>query len=229
MKLKGIIILLIVIITILLAAVAGMAGFLFGSGALDRLFVKATATPTPTVTAQVPTATPTLDKILKNTYINEKYKYQFNYPDEAKIEEAEKVSFSLSPEEVAAGETFDSVYAKYTGKICITVSYKWGYINITPKENSSFEHVICGRTSRAYEGENKTEKIVIEGVEYTAEGYEEKGPGETLTYHNETFVVKLDNGMRIEYGAAPSASAKYGDYLAMKADLIKIIQSLKKL
>ena len=57
-------------------------------------------------------------------------------------------------------------------------------------------------------------------------GYEEIGPGETLAYHNETLVVTLADGTRIEYGAAPDGAATYEDYLETTRDvLLRIVSS----
>jgi len=226
---SGLVVTLVIIIAVLLAILAGILGFMFGAGGI-KLFATPTPTPTQTPTpTSTATVTPTPDKILKNTYTNEKYKYQFNYPDGATITEATEKDISLSPEEVAAGKTFAGVFAELTGKVCISLSYLNGYITITPKENAAFEHVLCGRTGRAYDGPDKSESLTIMDKVYTAKGFEEQGPGETLNFHNETLVVKLDDGTRIEYGAGQSETATWSDYLLQKPDLLKIVQSYKSL
>lgn len=163
------------------------------------------------------------------TYKNSVYGYEIKLPLEATITEARKEDFSLSPEEVAEGLTFDDVYNKYTGKVCVSIDYKLGYIQISAPPNNEFQHVICGRTGAAYETQKKTENVTIEGAVYVASGFEEKGPGETLMYHNETLRVLLDDNTKIEYGAKPDEAKTYADYLEIKPDLLKIVESFKKI
>lgn len=160
-----------------------------------------------------------------NTYVNDKYGYEFKYPKEAVVKEADISVFSLSPEEKDQGLTIDSIYNTYTGKICVNLEYKYGYVTISAPENAGFKHVICGRTGFAYELTKKTDALTIDSKAYTAEGSEEKGPANTLNYHNETLVVTLDDGTRIEYGAKPDATATYDDYLKMKEEILAIVES----
>ena len=193
-----------------------------------------TSTPTSSLTPELtPGLTVTLVPADEDeswlTYINDIYNYQFKYPSGSSIEEALKKAFSLSPDEVSAGITFQEKYDKYTGKICVSLNYKLGYVQISAAVNSGFAHVVCGRTGRAYEGPDKSEVLTIGGKSYTAKGFEEKGPGETLDFHNETLVVTLDDGTRIEYGSRPDASATYADYLSLRSDILKIVESFKKI
>lgn len=161
------------------------------------------------------------------TYINDVYGYEFNYPSEAEIIEADISSFGLSPEEVAQGLTFEDIYNEYTGKICVTIDYKLGYINISVPEN---KYVLCGRSGvGAYEVEEIEEEIIIEGQAYTAKGIEVKGPGETLAYHNEFLRIALEDGTKIEYGSRYDEEALYDDYLKIKDELIKIVESYRKI
>ena len=162
-------------------------------------------------------------------YLNDVYGYKFRYPEEARVEEVEKAAFSLSPEEVSAGMTFDEKYEKYTGKICLTIFYQLGYIQISAPPNAEFAQVICGRTGLAYEGEDRSERVRIDDKVYTATGFEEKGPGETLNFHNETLVVTLDDGTRIEYGSRPDEAKTFADYLEMKEEIIKVVESYRKI
>jgi len=104
-----------------------------------------------------------------------------------------------------------------------------GYINISAPENKDFAHVICGRTGVAYPTTSKSETLTIDGKKYTAKGYEEKGPGETLNYHNETLAVTLDNETRMEYGAAPDETKTFTDYLTIRKDLLKIVESFERI
>lgn len=162
-------------------------------------------------------------------YKNEIYGYEFRYPKGAHVREAKKEEFRLSPEEANAGITIEDVYNKYTGKICISIIYDLGYIYISAPSNKGNKYVLCGRTGRAYEGPSKTEEITIEGRKWIAKGFEEQGPGETLNYHNETLAITLNDGTRIEYGSRPVKTATFADYLKMKGEIIKIIESFKRI
>lgn len=189
--------------------------------------ITATLTPTTMITLS-PTPTPDPYEGWL-TYKNEVYNYELKYPSGVTIQEVEKDAFSLSPDEVSAGMSFEDKFNKYTGKICVTLSYKLGYVQISAPANKNMAHVICGRTGRAYEGEDKSEELVIDAKTYSAKGFEEKGPGETLNFHNETLVVNLDDGTRIEYGSRPDETYTFADYLAMREEIIKIVESYRKI
>lgn len=66
---------------------------------------------------------------------------------------------------------------------------------------------------------------MIDGNSYVASGFEEQGPGETLNYHNETLVLTLTDGTRIEYGSRPDETATFADYQAMRGEIIGIVES----
>lgn len=195
--------------------------------------VTPTVQPSPTAEGETPEtpATPEAEDEYAGwlTYTNDVYMYEFRYPPGAEITEAPLEAFGLPTEEFEAGVTFEDVYDLYTGKICVTVSYELGYVNISAPPNEGFRYVICGRTSRAYEGPDREEALLIDGGTYTASGFEEQGPGETLNYHNETLALTLEDGTRIEYGAAPSDTATFEDYLLIRDDLLKMVQSYRKL
>jgi len=165
------------------------------------------------------------------TYANDLYKYQFKYPSNATVEEAKKDMFGLSQEDADAGLSFDDVFEKYTGKICLNISYsKLGYITISAPENKEFAHVTCGRTGiGSCETANKTEQVTVDGKTYTANGMEQKCGGDLLIMHNETFVVTLDDGTRIEYGSTADPDFTYQDYLNAKKDMLGIIESYEKI
>jgi len=191
-------------------------------------FTPTTPTPTPSPEPDTtPDETDPYDGWL--TYISEKYDYRIRYPPGGTVSEAEKVAFSMSPEEHDLGVTFDDLYSEYTGEICVSISYKLGYVNISAPINKEKGYVLCGRTGVAYETESISESLTIEGNVYTATGIEERGPGEQLMYHNETLGVELDDGTGIEYGAAPDEVKTYADYLEIKPDLTKIVESYKAL
>ena len=219
----------------LTALIVGGGIFWWQKRSFEKLKQELVATKTPILPSPIsPTPTPPLPTPTPDPYANwlvyknEVYNYEFRYPPQAVISEVDKDAFGLSPEEAEAGITFEDKYNKYTGKICITVSYKLGYVQISAPVNKNFAHVLCGRTGRAYEGPEREEELVIEGKKYKAKGFEEKGPGETLNFHNETLVVVLDDGTRIEYGSKPDSSATFADYQSMRKEIVKIVESFKK-
>jgi hypothetical protein len=189
------------------------------------------ATPNPQVPATLE-ATPTseLEDEYEGwlTYTNDVYGYEIRYPPGANIREW--APSHMSPEEADQGVTWEELLGLYTAKICVEVDYDLGYVLFSaPANNGGFRYVNCGRTSRAFEGPSREETLLIEGKTYTAGGFEEQGPGETIEYHNETLNVTLDDGTRIEYGAMPVGTATFDDYLLMRDDLLKIVQSYRKL
>ncbi|MCL5256632.1 MAG: hypothetical protein M1319_02415 [Chloroflexi bacterium] len=159
------------------------------------------------------------------TYVNDVYGYEFRYPEGAMITEAPKDAFTVPAEEADEGVTIDEAYAKWTGKICVKLEYEFVYIIISAPANEGFGYVTCGRTGMAYEGPDREDSLVIDGKPLIAKGFEEQGPGDTLNFHDETLVVVLDDGTRIEYGSTPSVTATYDDYLKLKPELLTIVQS----
>lgn len=186
-------------------------------------------TPVPTISPATPaTPAPTADPYHSwLIYTNDVYEYQFHYPPGATINEVDQSAFSLSPDEVSAGVTFEDKFREYTGKVCITITHNLSYVQISAPPNEGFAHVICGRTGRAYEGPDRSEALTIDGRSYTATGFEEQGPGETFDYHNETLVVTLTDGTRIEYGSRPDETTTFADYQAMREEIIRIVESYK--
>jgi len=161
------------------------------------------------------------------TYINDIYSYEFYYPERAEISEADRSSFGIPTEDYEKGITFDDVYNKYTGKICITIRYKSGYITISAPENIFVE---CGRTGvgSEYEVTELEEKLVIDGKDCIARGVELQSGGETLDRHQEFLRLRMEDGTAIEYGSISDDVATYEDYLEVKETLIKIIESYRK-
>ena len=139
-----------------------------------------------------------------NTYVNDIYGYEFKYPADAEIVEAQKSGF---------------------GVVCITINCKLGYITIAVPEND----VECGRSGvgNEYEIKDIKEEFTIEGKKYIAKGWELVGKGETLKFHQEFLRLTLDNGIRIEYGSRDDDKAIFEDYLKDKKVLKKIIESIK--
>jgi hypothetical protein len=164
-------------------------------------------------------------------YINEDIGYQFEYPALATIMEFEVMGFPTDelPEGMDSEEYVAQLQEQYGNSLCVQVGYSLGYISISAPANEGFRYVICGRTGVGV-GEiiDKVEQVYIDGRIYESNGFEFIGDGETLDNHNETFVILLDDGTRIEYGAGPASDATYEDYLMKtKEVLLQILASFE--
>jgi hypothetical protein len=177
-----------------------------------------TATETPTQEVVIPpTATPTEDPYAGwLTYVSAMYGYQISYPPNASISFAGVSGFD--PNEVPAGmdpgDYLTQLQQTYGDELCVTIMYSLGYISISPPENEDFHYALCGRTGVGVGTMvDKTENVLIGNQSYTAEGFEWLGGGETLDLHNETMVLHLPDGTRIEYSSTADSSATFQDYL----------------
>jgi len=163
------------------------------------------------------------------TYINEDYGYQFRHPAQASIQESGVMGFPT--EELPQGMSIDDYIAQleeqYGERLCVSLQFSSGYISISPPENESFKYAICGRTGVGV-GEliNKSEDVFVAGGFYQADGFEFIGEGETTPDHNETFIIRLPDGTRIEYGARPVEGVTYDEYLTeSKLTLLQILST----
>jgi hypothetical protein len=163
------------------------------------------------------------------TYTNEDYSYQFRYPAEAEIHEAGVMGFPTEelPEGMSIDEYTAQLEEQYGERLCVSIGFSSGYIHISPPENESFKYAICGRTGvGAGELIDKTEQVFVAGGMATANGFEFISDNDTLPYHNETLVINLLDGTRIEYGARPTEGATYEDYLTeAKMVLLQILST----
>jgi hypothetical protein len=166
-------------------------------------------------------------------YTNEDYGYRLKVPPSAQITEFGAVSFS--PDERPKGMTDEEYMARlqeqYGDGLCVYIEYGLGYMFISAPPNQGypgFRHTPCGLTGLgAGKIVQKTQEVTIAGQIYTARGFEWIGtlapcspPRETLDCHNETFVVVLEDGTRIEYGARSEPTASYQDYLVKGRDML---------
>lgn len=173
-----------------------------------------------------------------NTYENSRHGYIFQYPPTAELEEIGPQGFQADENGLPIGGLPEGVtldtYLAYLEKtfgnnLCVGIKYSLGYIYISAPENVVARYAICDRTGVGVaEIIPKEEQITIAGMTLTASGMEVKGEGEMLAMHNETMVVNLPNGTRIEYGAVPRQDATYEDYLMKsKGMILQILETFE--
>jgi hypothetical protein len=190
------------------------------------------STGVPTTEPEVPTEAPTAIPTEVPTtepedptagwllYTNSYFGYQFYYPPEATVHESGVDGYPTDelPEGKTPSEYMAELQALYGDTLCISVQYGSGYVNFSAPANEGFRYALCGRTGVGVGTmTDKNDTIVIGGNSYTASGFEfmgEEVPCDMLPCHNETLVLQLPSGMRIEYGAAPVEGVTYADYLA---------------
>jgi putative hemolysin len=190
----------------------------------------------PAPNAEQPSPSPTVEPVTQpaipegwQTFTNQRYGYQISYPPEAVVEWSGVMG--VPTDEIPQGMTVDQYYAQLestlSDNICVIIKYSLGYINILPNWKENVKYNPCGRTGvGAGEMVDKSEQITVNGQAYTAEGFEWLGGGDMLDQHNETMIVILDDGTRIEYGASPHSDASYQDYqTGTKNVLISIINT----
>jgi putative hemolysin len=154
------------------------------------------------------------------TYVNADFGYQLRLPPNATVSESGITGFPSDelPEGMSADEYMAQLQAQHSSRLCVQIQYGLGYINIAAPSELYPAYFICGRTGvGAGELLEKTEGVVVGGQIYTAHGFEfvssAVGAGESLLDHDETMVVELADGTRIEYGSLPVAGATYQDYV----------------
>lgn len=149
----------------------------------------------------------------RNVFVNDVYKYEFKYPREATVNEARQQDFGLPAN---SRLSFEEAYKKYTGKICVNVSYKSGGVNISVPANKDYQYVICGRTGIGSDVKiiPGMEKIKIDGTEYELNFQTLVGKGEESIYG----YVVLDDGTQMNFYGSPD----------MKEELQAILESYRK-
>jgi hypothetical protein len=164
-----------------------------------------------------------------STYVNEFYGYQFRYPNGSTITERGPDGFPSEelPEGLTTDEYLEQLTEKYSNQLCVGIHYSHGYIYILAPVDTASQYTICGRSGvGAGELIDKSEEVYIDGGMVTAEGFEFIAEGDNLTYHDETLVLTLTDGTRVEFGARPLDAATYEDYLLeTKLTLLKILST----
>lgn len=175
----------------------------------------------------------TVNEIGWLTFTNDSYGYQINYPPDAQVEWSGITGYPTDemPQGMDPGQYMEQLEQQYGEQLCVTIIYSLGYIHILPDWENSVKYNVCGRTGvGAGEMLDKSEVLTIDGETYTVDGFEWLGGGENLSMHNETMVVILNNGTRIEYGARPVEDASFEDYLLnTRPTLLTMVQSFSSL
>jgi hypothetical protein len=167
------------------------------------------------------------------TFANETFGYQLQVPPTATI--AQLGAVALPPDELTVGITEEELMAqlqqRYGDQLCVHIEYGLGYVYISAPVNDGFRYSPCGRTGvGAGAVSPKSEDIAIDSRIYAAKGFEFVGDvtpcgpaADTLDCHNETLVIVLDDGTRIEYGARPDPTGTYEDYLMKGKEAVRYI------
>jgi hypothetical protein len=178
-----------------------------------------------------PAATGQPDKGMVD-YFNADYGYQLRVPPAASIIPIGVQGFPSAdlPAGMNPTDYLAQLSEQYPEGLCLQIHYRSGYIYISAAANREYRYAICGRTGvGAGEMIPKREELQVAGGLYIAEGFEylalqEMGGG--LVDHNETMVLMLSDGTRIEYGARPDAAVTYAHYLAeVRPALLQIVAS----
>jgi hypothetical protein len=166
-------------------------------------------------------------------FVNNRYGYQIKHPLEASISLYGPNSFSGDelPEGMSSPEYLDQLSKTYTDRLCVGIEYSLGWIYISAPPNQEHFYTPCGPTGvGAGEIVNKIENVYVGDQLYQANGMEIKlkvddgtggvNMGETLDMHYEFFMVDLEDGTRITFGAAPRDDATYDDYVMKTKEML---------
>jgi hypothetical protein len=123
----------------------------------------------------------------------------------------------------------------------VQIEYSLGWIYISAPENNGARYNPCGPTGIG-SGEviPLKESVYIGDRLYHANGQEVKLDvmdangnlvrGETLDLHYEMFMVELEDGTRIRWGASPEGDATYEDYrMKTREMLLQILATYQDL
>jgi len=145
-------------------------------------------------------------------YVNDRYGYTFQYDGDADVIETGVAFFDLSelPEGMSETEYRYELYARYGPNLCVRLELGDGYILFDPPENHSANYTFCRRIGATTATVTKrVEAVTIEDVQYLAEGDEFEV---TDGRHNESLIIYLPSGVRIEFGGYASDDAGFEVY-----------------
>lgn len=190
--------------------------------------------PTPTLTSiATPTATATPSLIPTSAtvagwliYDNDFFGYSFSYPPEARISTQGVTGFPTEelPEDMTADEYRQQLEQIYPHDICVSVRYRSGFVTIKPSEEAGGRYgAPCGITGiGVYDGTAITETIMLDGRPTIITGSQLREVDETAAWAAEYFIIRLDDGTRIDVG---SFRGTQEEYLEIKGTLLQIVSS----
>ncbi|MBN1264962.1 MAG: hypothetical protein JXA25_05670 [Anaerolineales bacterium] len=164
---------------------------------------------------------------------NELFGYQIKAPQDAEVNWIGPQGFDPAevPEGVSLDEYFSMLEEQYGTWLCLEIKYSLGSVLIGAPMDDGGRYATCARTGVGVgELTDKEEWVSVDDGMVQAEGFEFYAGAETLESHNETMTVRLENGMRIQYGAAPRTDATYEDYLMKTREiLLQIVSSYQSI
>jgi hypothetical protein len=131
-------------------------------------------------------------------YRNTLLSYELSYPPKATLLTAGVTGFPA--EELPPDMTPDEYLAKlrriYSGDLCITIQYRFGFIAIEAPQDQGGKYTgPCGVTGVGdYDVIEKTEKVNVGGQSYSATGYEVHQSDTSATFRSEFFKLQLKDG-----------------------------------
>ncbi len=159
-------------------------------------------------------------------FVNDRYGYQIKYPMDATISLFGPATFPAEdlPDDLTTDQYMDSLLKEYSDRLCVSIKYSLGWVNISAPPNQEKYMNPCGPTGVGSGVVIPMIQSVYVGDQlYQADGHEiklhvddgEGGilTGETLDLHYEMHMIKLEDGTMIRFGSTPRHDATYGDYL----------------
>ncbi|VAW37800.1 hypothetical protein MNBD_CHLOROFLEXI01-1110 [hydrothermal vent metagenome] len=192
-----------------------------------------TPIPNPTSTVASDSFVITESSIIEGwlTYQSAFYNYEISYPQDAKLRRYGVSGFPTEeqPENMTFEQYLTQLRQTYPEDICITISYKHGTVSImAPPENGGKYGDCVGYGVGAYDLIEQTENIIVDGVDYLAEGFEIREQNEAATWHGEILSFRLNDGTLINLSGTIDNSASYDEYMNTREVLLQIIMSYHK-
>lgn len=185
--------------------------------------------PTNTLTSTVVSGSSSTEEWL--TYSSTFYNYEISYPQDAKLRRYGVSGFPTEeqPENMTSEQYLTQLRQTYPEDICITISYKSGVVSImAPPENGGKYGDCAGFGIGAYDLIEHTENIIVDGVTYSAEGFEIREQNEAATWRGEFLEFRLSDDTLITLSGEPDNLNSYDEYMNTREILLQIIMSYHK-
>lgn len=149
------------------------------------------------------------------TFNNSKYRYQFQYPSNASVRETRLEEFSS-----LVNDTPEAAYNRLGGEVCIIVQYGKGQVVFSAPANEGL-NATCLRTGVGADAKFSTEQARIQGVVVSGD--------KIIEDFSESIRFTLSDNTNIELSGGGLDQESYQQYLDIKPELIKIIESYQKI